>query len=110
MEHAFAALKGRFQSLRELRHPLQNDDQLQYHSYWVMCCIILHNMIIRFEEHRNIAGGEGSTSAWALRVEGGDLIPPPEQEDPEVGLIGDNSYLGTPGHAARTRLMQNLLG
>ncbi|KIK33474.1 hypothetical protein CY34DRAFT_65021, partial [Suillus luteus UH-Slu-Lm8-n1] len=50
VEHTFAALKGRFQSLRELRHPMQNDNDLQYTSYWVMCCIILHNMVIRFEE------------------------------------------------------------
>ncbi|KAG2342375.1 hypothetical protein BDR05DRAFT_863774, partial [Suillus weaverae] len=49
VEHTFAALKGRFQSLRELRHPMQNEDDLQYISYWVICCVILHNMIIRFE-------------------------------------------------------------
>ncbi|KAG2742978.1 hypothetical protein P692DRAFT_20642052, partial [Suillus brevipes Sb2] len=50
VEHAFAALKDRFQSLRELRHPLQHDKHLAYISYWVQCCLILHNMVIHFEE------------------------------------------------------------
>ncbi|KIK14353.1 hypothetical protein PISMIDRAFT_83149, partial [Pisolithus microcarpus 441] len=49
VEHAFAALKGRFQSLRELRHPVQNAEQLQYITHWVNCCLILHNMIIHIE-------------------------------------------------------------
>jgi hypothetical protein len=66
-------------------------------------------MIIHFEEQHNIFSGEGSTSDWALGVEGGDLIPPPELPDPDVGLVGDTSYFGTPGHAVRARLMQTLL-
>ncbi|KAG2051184.1 hypothetical protein BDR06DRAFT_854299, partial [Suillus hirtellus] len=51
VEHAFAALKNRFQSLREIRLPLQHDRHLAYISYWVQCCLILHNMVIQFEEH-----------------------------------------------------------
>ncbi|KIJ67140.1 hypothetical protein HYDPIDRAFT_74457, partial [Hydnomerulius pinastri MD-312] len=47
--HAFAALKGRFQSLRELRHNIQTEADLHFAMYWVQCCLILHNMIIRFE-------------------------------------------------------------
>ncbi|KIK74822.1 hypothetical protein PAXRUDRAFT_174560, partial [Paxillus rubicundulus Ve08.2h10] len=50
VEHAFAALKGHFQSLRELRHPVGNEKELQYVIHWVNCCLILHNMIIQFEE------------------------------------------------------------
>ncbi|KIK82466.1 hypothetical protein PAXRUDRAFT_77190, partial [Paxillus rubicundulus Ve08.2h10] len=50
VEHAFAALKGCFQSLHELRHPVGNEKELQYVIHWVNCCLILHNMIIRFEE------------------------------------------------------------
>lgn len=110
MEHTFAALKDCFQSLQELWHPIQSEDDLQYMSYWVMCCIILHNMVIQFEENCGIFGGAGSTNDWALRNQGADRILPPEPHDPDVGLIGDTSYHGTPGHAARARLMEIILG
>ncbi|KIO15074.1 hypothetical protein M404DRAFT_95645, partial [Pisolithus tinctorius Marx 270] len=50
VEHAFAALKGRFQSLHELRLKIRNERDVKVTVYWVMCCIILHNMVIRFEE------------------------------------------------------------
>ncbi|KIK77560.1 hypothetical protein PAXRUDRAFT_41818, partial [Paxillus rubicundulus Ve08.2h10] len=49
VEHAFAALKGCFQSLQELRHPVQNKQDLQYLICWVNSCLILHNMVICFE-------------------------------------------------------------
>lgn len=109
VEHAFAALKGRFQCLRELRHPLQNDEQLKYHSYWIMCCLILHNMIIRFEEQRGISSGRGGTENWALRTEGSDLIPPEQEEDFDIDEVGDTSSEGTTGHQACAQLMEYLL-
>ncbi|KAG2745069.1 hypothetical protein P692DRAFT_20891902 [Suillus brevipes Sb2] len=43
VRHAFVALKGRFQSLRELWHPMQTEKHLKYISYCIMCCMILHN-------------------------------------------------------------------
>ncbi|KIK94030.1 hypothetical protein PAXRUDRAFT_90392, partial [Paxillus rubicundulus Ve08.2h10] len=52
VEHAFAALKGHFQSLRELHHLVRNEKELQYVIHWVNSCLILHNMIIRGEERR----------------------------------------------------------
>ena len=63
VEHAFAALKGRFQSLRELCLRIRSQDDLKYAVHWVQCCIILHNMIIRFEEK---LGKETSTN-WARK-------------------------------------------
>lgn len=38
-----------------------------------------------------------------------ETLSPPEQQDPDVGLVGDTSYVGTPGHAAYAELMENLL-
>ncbi|KIK75869.1 hypothetical protein PAXRUDRAFT_171437, partial [Paxillus rubicundulus Ve08.2h10] len=46
VEHAFDALKGHFQSLQELHHPIRNEQELQYVIHWVNCCLILHNMVI----------------------------------------------------------------
>ncbi|KIK23916.1 hypothetical protein PISMIDRAFT_41300, partial [Pisolithus microcarpus 441] len=64
VEHAFAALKGRFQSLRELRLHMNSLRDIRIAVHWVQCCIILHNMIIRFEERLG-----DSTMEWA-RMEG----------------------------------------
>ncbi|KIJ61941.1 hypothetical protein HYDPIDRAFT_77016, partial [Hydnomerulius pinastri MD-312] len=68
VEHAFGALKGRFQSLRELRLQMRTMKDMKIAVHWVQCCIILHNMIIRFEERLGI-----STTAWAVREAGGEI-------------------------------------
>ncbi|KAJ8581511.1 hypothetical protein M405DRAFT_715108, partial [Rhizopogon salebrosus TDB-379] len=49
-EHAFGSLKGRFQSLRELRVQIQSEKDLKFANSWTRCCLILHNMIIDIEE------------------------------------------------------------
>ena len=75
MEHAFAALKGRFQSLRELHLHIQSQDDLKYTVHWVQRCIILHNMIIQFEEK---LGKETSTNwAWKEAQEVDQVNDPP---------------------------------
>ena len=66
VEHAFAALKGHFQSLRELRLRIRTNNDLHVTSYWITCCIILHNMVIHFEERRKDEL-EGGMMAWARR-------------------------------------------
>ena len=62
VEHAFAALKGRFQSLRELRLRMRTQQDLHIAVYWITYCMILHNMIVRFEAKQL---GEGSMR-WAI--------------------------------------------
>ncbi|KIK92889.1 hypothetical protein PAXRUDRAFT_41692, partial [Paxillus rubicundulus Ve08.2h10] len=48
-------------SLQEFHHPVQNERDLQYLICWVNSCLILHNMVIRFEEQK----GEPLV-AWAI--------------------------------------------
>ena len=61
MEHAFGALKGRFQSLWELYIPIGSQKDLDYATNWVLCCIIIHNMVIQLKnrgmgqnQHRDV--------------------------------------------------------
>ena len=41
-EHAIGYLKGRFQSLKELRVQIMNQKSHKFATYWVACCIGLH--------------------------------------------------------------------
>lgn len=62
--------------------------------------MILHNMIIRFEER----GQSEGTVEWA-RQEGEEFMPPVGNAD----MAGDNPADGTPGQEYRTQLMDLLL-
>lgn len=44
-EHCIGVLKGRWQSLKELRHHLQNDSNMKHLCYWVISCCVLHNIM-----------------------------------------------------------------
>ena len=84
VEHVFAALKGRFQSLCELHLQIHLLKDLRITVYWVQCCLILHNMMIRFEEKLQLQ----STESWAI------------QEDVDKGGVGQVAVQveeGTPG-------------
>lgn len=48
-EHAIGLLKGRFQSLRELRIQISSLNRHRWAIVWIRCCIILHNLIIMIE-------------------------------------------------------------
>ncbi|KAH7917045.1 hypothetical protein BV22DRAFT_969994, partial [Leucogyrophana mollusca] len=76
VEHAFAALKGCFQSLRELRLQMQSQKDLNIANYWIMCCFILHNMIIRYEEDGH--GVIGGSQDWAAQEHGQQAGEPEE--------------------------------
>jgi hypothetical protein len=71
---------------------------------WIQCCIILHNMIIRFE---GIHGASANTMDWAIE-EGRELTSQQAEEEGDE-VVGDNSYEGTPGQARRAHLMDQLL-
>ena len=96
VEHVFAALKGRFQSLRELRLQVRTKKDIQVAVHWIQCCIILHNMIIDFEKELGI----DSSTGWA-REEGQEPNCPPQP------VVVDDPA-GTPGQQFRTELMRRL--
>ncbi|EGO04952.1 hypothetical protein SERLA73DRAFT_35912, partial [Serpula lacrymans var. lacrymans S7.3] len=48
-KHAFAALKGCFQSLKDLRININDTNGHRFAMAWIKCCLILHNMIISIE-------------------------------------------------------------
>ena len=52
-EHAISLLKGRFQSLCELHIQIGTSKLHLWVIFWVHCCIILHNLIIQFEDESN---------------------------------------------------------
>lgn len=49
-EHCIGVLKGRWQSLREMRHQLQNDLSTRELCSWVLSCSVLHNMMVRLRD------------------------------------------------------------
>ena len=54
MEHAFAALKGCFQSIRELQLVMRTQENVKVAMHWIQCCLILHNMMLQFEEELGV--------------------------------------------------------
>ena len=55
VEHAIRLLKGRFQSLFELRIQIYTHEKHLWAIMWIRCCIILHNLILKIEaenDHR----------------------------------------------------------
>ncbi|KIN96837.1 hypothetical protein M404DRAFT_162126 [Pisolithus tinctorius Marx 270] len=96
-KHAFAALKGRFQSLHELHLKIQNERDVKVTVYWVMCCIILHNMVICFEEE--MVGSIEPSSWWAMEEGSG-------QQDGDMVVVGE--AVGTPGQQFQMRLVDEL--
>ena len=63
VEHAFAVLKGRFQTLQSLHLQMNSLKDVQIAIHWIQCCLILHNMIIWFEDKLNVE----STIQWAIQ-------------------------------------------
>ena len=98
VEHAFAALKGRFQSLHELHVKIQTEKDIKVAIYWIMLCIILHNMIIHFEEE--MGNRIEPTTEWALE-EGRNL------QDDDTAVIAEAE--GTPGQQFQMKLSAELL-
>lgn len=98
VEHAFASLKGRFQSLRELRTHIRTAENLKYTVHWVQCCLILHNMVIHFETQLGLT----SSMPWAQQEVSGI------NRDPELVVVPESVAITSPGQRCRARLMNAL--
>jgi len=44
-EHCIGVLKARWQSLREMRHRIQDDSNMEQLCYWLISCCVLHNIM-----------------------------------------------------------------
>ena len=53
IEHAIGILKGWWASLREMRTQLQNVKDMEQLINWVLCCVILHNMLAKINDQWN---------------------------------------------------------
>ena len=49
-EHAIGFLKGRFQSLKELRVQIKNKKSHKFATYWVACCVGVHAFAMACED------------------------------------------------------------
>lgn len=96
-------MKGRFQSLKELRIQINSQKRHQFANLWIICCIILHNLIIRIEDCSNRLDPQ----------EFRDLIAEGGQEDHVDDLQGatftvGSTSTGSPGQLFREQVMTAL--
>ncbi|KIK79240.1 hypothetical protein PAXRUDRAFT_161818, partial [Paxillus rubicundulus Ve08.2h10] len=91
IEHAFAALKGQFQSLCELHLQMQTEEDLYIAVYWV-------ESLIQFEE--GYRGEVEGTVQWAI-LEGQGSVNRDEE-------IYQGQPAGTEGQQFCAHLMQRL--
>jgi hypothetical protein len=99
-------LKGRFQSLKELRIQLVNTKRHMIVIMWARVCIILHNLIIRIE-------GDNFDKEWRETLL--DLGEEHASGDADEGVVpGDvleqaQRRVETPGQRFRLQVMDALL-
>jgi len=123
-EHTFGLLKGRFQSLKEIRIKITDQDGHRWAMVWILSCLILHNIIILIEG--DTGSGVDSFDDIEGRREAGDDDDDAEALDPAEPISDDewneftssvrDTYLlpeeqegeSRPGYIFRLRLMREL--
>ncbi|KAK4513972.1 uncharacterized protein ATC70_005979 [Mucor velutinosus] len=55
IENCFGALKGRFESLDELRDQLKEEADIDGYNRWVVTCFILHNFCLKHDDPSYVA-------------------------------------------------------
>lgn len=113
IEHAIGLLKGRFQSLFELRIQVYTHDRHLWAIIWIRCCIILHNLILQVEaENFDPDWRDELRHTWDSR-EGAER----RREQEERGRDDDNEdddiqrarrQVMSEGQRFRRRVMNNL--
>ncbi len=48
-EHAIGYLKGRFQSLKDLRIQIDTEESHKLATYWILACVVVHNFAMECE-------------------------------------------------------------
>jgi len=92
-------LKGRWQSLRELRIQIHNQRSHRIAILWAWCCLILHNLVIHLE-------GEHFNDDWREALYTIGHATPNSADEVEVDDSEENS--GTAGQQFRLRKMNEL--
>ncbi|KAJ3564072.1 hypothetical protein NP233_g8537 [Leucocoprinus birnbaumii] len=81
-EHAIGFLKGRFQSLKDLRILIRNAETHKLATYWVLACVAVHSFAMEIEaEERGLSSADENDP---FIVEG--LSSDPNSDDDERGL------------------------
>lgn len=91
-EHAFGLLKGRWQSLKEMRINIKGEKERIWMRNWIKACFILHNLIIEIEgetadeDERNDMIRQGHDEQQNFEGQGGEAgqVNP---EDPRHRLM-----------------------
>jgi hypothetical protein len=55
-ENAIGYLKGRFQSLKSLRVNITGERDHKFATYWVLACVVLHNIALEVEAAERVEG------------------------------------------------------
>lgn len=104
VEHTIGLLKGRFQSLLELRINVHNNQHHLYTIMWCRACIILHNLVLRIE-------GDTIDTKWVSQLidaGGGNIRHPVQEENDDDTVARAQRRQPTPGQQFRLKLMQDL--
>ncbi|ODQ73307.1 hypothetical protein LIPSTDRAFT_290286 [Lipomyces starkeyi NRRL Y-11557] len=84
-EHCNGYLKGRFQSLKELRIYITDAKSMKYATSWIRACIILHNFALVHEESLGL-DKENFLMAWKAQQDKDHEEPEQEVRDEDVGI------------------------
>jgi len=76
VEHVMGILKGRWGSLRGLRLKIKEKEDTEKVNKWIVCCIILHNIVTGFNDNWSdevIEGDEEYTEEEELNENGNEF-------------------------------------
>ena len=111
-------MKGRFQSLKELRIQISSELRHEYAKFWVICCIIIHNLVIDIEGTVSERWSEDGMDFRFAGVQGHDLEDggncgrdgeeEEEEEEEDVDETGNGTLLNVEPEQFHLDLMEQL--